>query len=408
MDINTNRLQEIFEQEDNITKTAKKYCQEVGVEYTDSFRRTVSNKLNKETTGCDNDLENETETDTVQYNVVSQLSALKHDGTIMNIKEYCDVYKIPYDEVRTYKLVTHNSKGAYYNIASNPLKGDAFNEFYDRLLKEIAELPNLPIKTKLVPQVGTESYLLVLDPCDIHIGKLSEVFETGDEYNSNIAVQRVLEGIEGIIEKVKGFPIDQILFVLGNDILHTDNAKRTTTSGTPQDTHLSWYSNFLLAKQLYIDIIDRISGISNVHCSFNPSNHDFVHGFFLADVIKTYFKGCEGITFDTDLRHRKYFTYHNNLIGLTHGDGAKTVDLGPLMAHEAEDWGKCKHRYIYTHHTHHKTAKDYIGVTVESLRSPSGTDAWHDRNGYSGVPKAIEGFLHSKTQGQIARITHIF
>jgi hypothetical protein len=72
------------------------------------------------------------------------------------------------------------------------------------------------------------------------------------------------------------------------------------------------------------------------------------------------------------------------------------------------EWSQTKHRYVYTHHVHHKTSKDYIGVTVESLRSPSGTDSWHHRNGYTGVPKAVEGFLHHKEFGQVCRITHIF
>jgi len=411
MKYNLEKIQDIFETEQNITLTAKRYAEEEGIEYDDSLRRKFSSLINKNKeveTAIDNDLDNETVTDTNQYNMgENPMSALNPDGTIMSLSEYCIHYNIPESNIKSYKLVTHTGIPRY-NLASHSLQGNAFEEFYENLLNEISAIPNLPIKSKLVPKKDSESYLLVLDPADIHVGKLAEAFETGDEYNSNIAVQRTLEGVEGVLEKVSGFPIDQILFVAGNDILHIDNPKKSTTAGTPQDTDKSWYSNFLLAKQLYIDILTRISTIANVHFSFNPSNHDWTHGFFLADVIKTYFKDHEGITFDTDMRHRKYFTYHDNLIGLTHGDGAKVNDLGPLMAHEAEDWGKCKHRYIYTHHVHHKTAKDFIGVTVESLRSPSGTDGWHDRNGFCGVPKAIEGFLHSKTQGQIARITHIF
>jgi len=74
----------------------------------------------------------------------------------------------------------------------------------------------------------------------------------------------------------------------------------------------------------------------------------------------------------------------------------------------SKEWAETKHRYIYTHHVHHKTSKDYAGITIESLRSPSGTDSWHHRNGYQHAPKAVEGFLHCKENGQIARITHIF
>ena len=253
------------------------------------------------------------------------------------------------------------------------------------------------------------SHLLVIDPADIHIGKLCDAFETGEVYNNQIAVQRVLEGVQGILDKTKGFHIDKILFIGGNDILHIDSPRRTTTAGTPQDTDGMWYSNFLIAKQLYVEILERLLTVADVHFTFNPSNHDYVHGFFLADVVRTWFKDCKQITFDCSISHRKAFKYGLNLIGTTHGDGAKRQDLPLLMATEfPTEWASTKHRYVYTHHVHHKESKDYIGVTVESLRSPSGTDSWHHRNGYQHSPKAVEGFIHHPIQGQVARITHLF
>lgn len=253
-----------------------------------------------------------------------------------------------------------------------------------------------------------DSYLLVIDPADIHIGKLCSAFETGEDYNNQIAVTRVLDGVKGILQKISSFNIDKILFIGGNDILHVDNPKRTTTAGTSQDTDGMWYDNFMIAKQLYIDILEMLLSVADVHFTFNPSNHDYTNGFFLAQVIETYFKNCQNISFDCSIAHRKTFKYHNNLIGTTHGDGAKLQDLPLLMAVEfSNDWAATKHRYVYTHHVHHKTSKDYAGITIESLRSPSGTDSWHYRNGYLSI-KAIEAFLHCKHNGQIARITHIF
>jgi hypothetical protein len=67
-----------------------------------------------------------------------------------------------------------------------------------------------------------DSYLLVLDPADIHIGKLCSSFEVGEDYNNQIAVQRVWKEL-GNIAKVSSFHIDKILFIGGNDILHIDN-----------------------------------------------------------------------------------------------------------------------------------------------------------------------------------------
>lgn len=280
------------------------------------------------------------------------------------------------------------------------------SDLRDDLIKDLQNYSPKFIKIERV--VDNNSYLLVVDPADIHIGKLCSAFETGEAYDNQIAVSRVLEGVKGILQKVSSFNIDKIVLIGGNDILHIDNPKRTTTSGTPQDCDGMWHTNFLIAKQLYVDIIEILLGIADVHFVFNPSNHDYTNGFFLAQVIETHFRNCKNITFDCSIAHRKYFTYYNNLIGSTHGDGCKVDQLPLLMAHESKDWSNCKHKYVYTHHLHHKVSKDYMGVCVETLRSPSGTDSWHHRNGYEFAPKAVEGFLHDKEHGQISRITHIF
>ena len=253
-----------------------------------------------------------------------------------------------------------------------------------------------------------DTHLLVIDIADLHIGKLATAFETGEDYNSQIAVKRAKDGLQGILNKAKGFNIDKVLFVAGNDILHTDNTKRTTTAGTPQDTDGMWYDNFIMAKNLYIDLLEKLLSFADVEVVYNPSNHDLTHGFFLMQLIEAHFSKST-INFNVDLKHRKAFKYGKNLIGTTHGDGAKIEHLPLLLATEFPIlWSETKHRYIYSHHVHHKTSKDFIGVTFETLRSPSGSDSWHHKNGYTGVPKAVEGYIHHKEFGQIARLTHIF
>jgi hypothetical protein len=253
-----------------------------------------------------------------------------------------------------------------------------------------------------------DSHLLVIDPSDIHLGKLCSAFETGDAYDHNIAKKRVLEGIEGIIKKSNGFNIDKILFIVGNDILHTDNAKHLTTSGTPQDTSIMWYDAFRMALETYVAAIETLIPIAPITIQYDPSNHDYVTGFLLAQTLQAWFRANPHIEFNVTIAHRKYYRYHLNLIGTTHGDGAKESDLPMLMAHESKDWNECKHRYFYTHHIHHKRSRDYMSVCVESLRSPSGTDSWHSRNGYQHSPKAVEGFIHHPQHGQVARIMHLF
>lgn len=326
-----------------------------------------------------------------------QLKEIRNEGVLA----HCKMRGIDFSSVKEYW-----DKTKEYSIKVRP-EVIQMRDICSELIEEMK--PYSPTYPKISRSASVDDHLLVIDPADVHIGKLATSFETGEEYNSEIAVQRVRDGVKGILSKAKGFNIDQIILVIGNDILHIDTPQRKTTSGTPQDTDGMWYDNFLKAKNIYVEVIEMLLAVADVHVMYNPSNHDYTNGFFLADVIKTWFRKSKNITFDTSIAHRKYFRYHKNLIGTTHGDGAKSQDLPLLMAQEASgDWSYTKHRYVYTHHVHHKNAKDYVGVTVESLRSPSGTDSWHHRNGYQHNPKAVEGYLHHPIHGQIARLTHIF
>ena len=336
-------------------------------------------------------------------NVKYYISRAKKRSENPALAQACEERGINFDNVG----IAWN-KDKKWSIQFRPSKtGPTFEEM---LQDHIDEVKNHTFEYEKIKRADYNfPCLLVIDPADIHVGKLASSFETGEDYNTQIAVKRVNEGVNGILHKSSGFDIDKIVFVAGNDILHIDTPKRLTTSGTPQDTDGMWYDNFLVAKKLYIDILDKLIKIADVHVMYNPSNHDYTNGFFLADAIKSWYRNCSNISFDVSIAHRKYFKYGTSLIGTTHGDGAKQQDLPLLMAQESGKlWSDTKHRYVYIHHLHHKISKDYHGVTVEALRSPSSADSWHHRNGYQHSPKAIEGFVHSRSNGQIARFTHLF
>ena len=240
--------------------------------------------------------------------------------------------------------------------------------------------PSIKRKIKL------NNHLLVINPADIHIGKYANHLETGDGYNVEIACERVLEGLQGLIDKSQGFEVDRVLFCIGNDILHIDNVYNTTTAGTNQDVDGKWWEHFEIALALYVKCVEILREIAPVDVIHSMSNHDYQSGFHLAHALKSWFRNDSEVTFDISVAHRKYYQYGKNLIGLEHGDGAKMDKLPLLMAQERPHlWSETTHRYWYLHHLHHKVkhkwldAKDFIGVTVEYMRSPSGTDSWHSR-----------------------------
>lgn len=294
------------------------------------------------------------------------------------------------------------------------------------------------VNWKLNPRpLDTSGFLLVIDLADVHIGKLCVESETGIAYDREVAVRRIREGTRELLRKSSGFNVTRILFVIGNDILHIDNSRSTTTSGTFVESHGTLDTMYNDAQFAYVEAIEACAEIADVDVIHCPSNHDWEMGCALAKTIQAWFRNHPQVhvsDYAVSRIHRKYYRYEQNLIGLTHGDGAKEADLPALISHEQRaHWGECQHVYWYIHHLHHKIKKQYglaksnrekdgIGITVvgrgsgqaegesvqvEYLRSPSAPDGWHHRNGYVNR-QAVECFLHHPFDGQEARFTAWF
>lgn len=348
--------------------------------------------------------------DKMKKGVLLQESTMREptDDELRALREECAQYGIDAEHV---KMFWHKSKRISMLVMAQ--ERPTYEKIRDEIVASMrAYAPKYP---KIERSKLKSPHLLVIDPADVHIGKLAVITGTRGTYDMKTAVSMAREGVNGLLAHASGFPIDRIMLVIGNDILHIDTPKRTTTSGTSQDTDGTWHDAFIAARKLYTEIIENLMQYADVDVVYNPSNHDYMSGFMLADSLASWFHNCKNVTFDVDMLHRKYYLYGLNMIATTHGDGAKGADMPLLMAQEApEMWAKSRFRYIYQHHLHHKvktkwqSVKDYPGITLEVLRSPSAPDRWHKDNGYTGAPQAIEGFIHSKNGGQVARLSYLF
>jgi len=332
---------------------------------------------------------------------------------------------------------TKSKDGVSYSTLLKPKPADVIDmrALVTEGIQECVNDAPLKLPPKFIQKTGN---LFVLDPADVHIGKLCTSSETGFTYSEDIAEHRMVEGSKGLLEKAMSQDVTRVLFVIGNDICHIDTPKGTTTSGTPQDTHGTIQSNFRVAQKANTRVVKMALemglGVDIIHV---PSNHDWFMGWAVAQVIGALFEGHPNVTatdYGISEIHRKYYRFGNNLFGLTHGDGAKEQDLPDLMLVEArEHIAECHHRFWLLHHYHHKmrTAvglrtqpreKDHLAMTaihsgvgavegdninIEYVRSPSPPDGWHHRNGYINR-QAVEGFVHHPFDGQVARFTEWF
>jgi len=267
--------------------------------------------------------------------------------------------------------------------------------------------PKLPKFKKI-----KDPHLLEVSVFDHHFGKLAWGEETGTNYDLDIAERIFKEAVEDLLAKAKSFPVERILFPVGQDFFHVDNPANTTINGTVQDVDGRYQKMFQTGALACIKMIDRMSQIAPVDILSVPGNHDRTMAWYLAAYLKAWYRLCDRVSVDLSPKLRKYYPYGATLIGLTHGDEEKHRDLPIIMAGEVPQlWAESLYREIHTGHWHKKKETWYNscdthgGVPVRVLPSLSGTDFYHYRKGYVNNRQAAEAYLYSFRDGYAGHLS---
>lgn len=324
----------------------------------------------------------------------------------------CESVGIPLELVKHYwhkgKHFSINVKGT--DAGKSPV--DIFNEYINDVKESISNSFEWNTIYYGTPPSGN---LFVPNIFDLHLGKLAWKEETGEDYDIKIAQKRFHNALNDMINKSSGYGIDEILFPVGNDIYNSDRALpyAQTTAGTPQQDDTRWQKMFRIGVKLITEGIIKLSQIAPVKVKLVYSNHDFERVFYLGEVLSAVFANNPNVEIDNQPRVRKYYQYGKVMIGLAHGHNEKPTDLPLIMAQEAPMmWSETLYREWLLGHLHHRytlmtqSAKDYRGVNVRYLTSPSSPDVWHHGRGYIGAIKGAEGFIYNKDQGLIGSVVH--
>jgi hypothetical protein len=291
----------------------------------------------------------------------------------------------------------------------------AFNDFIKTIRENAPKFnTNSLSSSKGVNVYQSKKYLLELSLPDLHIGKLSWEDESGENYDTKIAIERYNESVERLLDHVKHYKnqISEILLPIGNDLFNIDNKNNMTTAGTPQHVDSRWQQMFMKAKGLLIKNINDLMQIAPVKVLMVSGNHDMQTVFYLGSVLEAYYRNTDKVTIDNSPTQRKYHSYGINLIGFTHGNEEKHQELGLIMATEKPmEWAASKCRQFHLGHFHSRKTTKYLdvqefqGFTVRVLPSLSGTDAWHNSKGYMSMKSAV-AYLYDKDNGLVAEFSH--
>lgn len=185
-----------------------------------------------------------------------------------------------------------------------------------------------------------------------------------------------------------------VIIVVGQDFLNSDNILGTTTKGTPQRNSLPWHEAFSQGLLLLSDIIDRISQHFFTTVIYSEGNHDTVLSFCLAKALEQRYHLSSCVEVDASISPRKYETIGDNtLLGFIHDPNHPK--LSTMMQTDVPAlWGATRHRYWITGHLHALAITNGSGYAVITCPSPAIMDEWTDDRGYDYHP-AMSGFLFS-------------
>lgn len=273
-----------------------------------------------------------------------------------------------------------------------------FNPATQLNIDEIFENIKIPISIEKRKEISSE-YILVVNLRDVHLGKLSWVGETGENYDYKIAIQRVMGAVADIKERVGHRKFEKIVLCMSDDFFHFDDVEGSTTKGTKLDTDLRWTKLFLKGTELGIRVIDELAEIAPVDYVYVPGNHDFQTSFYASCVLYEHYLNNENVNIDISPKTRKYVEYGKNLIGFAHGqeESKRIEQVMPVEASEA--WGRTRYREFLLGHLHSEHLREIGGVKIRNVSSTTGTDSWHSRLGFVGSIKMSQCFIYHKEYG---------
>ena len=254
---------------------------------------------------------------------------------------------------------------------------------------------------------GGDPCLVSLHIYDPHIGMKAWGSETGGpNQDLKIAIKNYDAAAEHLISMAMLYPVEEVLLVIGHDMMHADMTGMNATGGTTakgtaleMDTRLE--KMFTETRRAAVRMIDKARASLRrpitVRCV--QGNHDPGQVYRLGEVLSAWYRDVPDVTVDYGPRKMRFHGYGKNALMLTHGEEYKRHrDNLPLIFSQEcppEMWVRSTHREVLTGHWHKSMGGAYLptsdldetrGVRVRSLPGLTAPDGWH----------ANAGFKHSR------------
>lgn len=309
-----------------------------------------------------------------------------------------------------WKRISDEESVMFKPKGESPLEDNTVERIIERMKQHAPEYPS---RSHVPPQASNNRNMLEVCLFDAHLGMLAWGEEVGTNYDIEIAQSMYLWALESLIEQAQRFPIERILYPVGNDYYHTDKTidgkGGVTTSGTVQETDGRWQRSFDEGLALQVQAIDLLQEVAPVDVVVVMGNHDREKIYYASRFLWAWYFNNGNVNVNCQPSPRQYYQYGRNLIGYTHGKDEKLTSLPGLMSREApRQWADSWFREYHVGHlhrkkeTHHAPIFEHDGVRVRIIPSLVDADSWHFDKGYVGGRRSAEAYLFNYEDGPTA------
>ena len=257
---------------------------------------------------------------------------------------------------------------------------------------------------RYVPRAATNAeHMMLLSIPDLHVGKLAWGKETGfADYDSRIAEEIYEVAVTDLLEKLSHHQFEEVVIVIGNDLMNSDNREGFTTGGTQQRNDSRYQKSMQIVRRMMTRTIETARQIAPVRAVIVPGNHDALTMWHLGESLECTFDKVPDIVVDNEPNLIKFHRYGENLQMYLHGNRGKRDDYPLYMSTtRKEDWGQTTFREIFTGHLHQVGLLEKHGVRVRTLPSLSAADDWHAENLFIGNIRSAEAYVYHKRNGMV-------
>lgn len=251
----------------------------------------------------------------------------------------------------------------------------------------------------------TDADLLTVYPiADAHIGMLSWGKETGEDYDIGIAVDRVRSWISRL---VGSSPAAKTAVIIDTgDLTHQqDNSNQTPRGKHILDVDGRYFKTLEASIAALATAVDlALLKHERVIVRILPGNHNQDGYLAVMFALAERYRVEPRVEVQKDPGEFFAMDWGKVLIAAHHGHGAKAQNMVMFLADQyAEQWGRTRHRYLFTGHLHHHKSQEFAGCVWEQLRAVAPRDSYAVAHAFGGRSE-MQAITYDKNAGEVQRV----